>query len=156
MNAIELPICRQRGSEFFPDRWMCRSPRVVAPQGVTAELCRTACPYRDHEREQAVASNERAGGVGCGVAIGTYDSLHASKRRFGTHAVELNLAVLRANCGPDVPILVCDDASPRNSQRRYREVCEKYGAQFSTNRQRMGHSSGDMVVFHKAIRWARR
>jgi len=90
------------------------------------------------------------------VAIGTYDSLHPARRRYGTQAVEMNLAVLRGNCGRDIKILVCDDASPRSSQRRYRELCEKYGAEFSTNRKRMGHSSGDMIVFHKAIRWARR
>ena len=90
------------------------------------------------------------------MAIGTYDSLHHGRQRYGTHAVEMNLAVLRGTCGWDIKILVCDDASPASSRRRYRAVCEKYGAEFSTNRTRMGHSSGDMIVFHKAIRWARR
>ena len=91
-----------------------------------------------------------------GVVIGTYDSLHPGRRRFGTQAVELNLAVLRGTCGPDVKILVCDDASPATSRRIYRALCEKYGADFSTNRARMGHSSGDMIVYHKVLRWARR
>jgi hypothetical protein len=91
------------------------------------------------------------------VAIGTYDSLHPGGRRFGTEAVELNLAVIRARCGYDgVSILVCDDASPLTSQDRYRQICEKYDAEFTTNPERMGHTSGDMIVFHKAILWAKR
>ncbi len=135
---------------------MCRSARVVATQGATAELCAKVCPYVDHDGETAIGASAAAGGVGYGVAIGTYDSLHPGRMRFGTHAVEMNLAVLRGTCGPDVKILVCDDASPAGSRRRYRELCEEYGADFSTNRTRMGHSSGDMIVYHKAIRWARR
>jgi hypothetical protein len=103
-----------------------------------------------------IPARTAAGGAGYGVAIGTYDSLHRPRRRFGTEAVEINLAALRGHCGPNLRILVCDDASPRRSQRRYRELCKKYGAEFSTNRKRMGHSSGDMIVFHKAIRWAKR
>jgi hypothetical protein len=154
MKSLELPQCRHRGPEFYPGRGMCRSSRVVAFQGTTAELCGTVCPYVDHEGERAADRNAAVGGDGYGVAIGTYDSLHPGKRRFGTQAVELNLAVLRGTCGPAVKILVCDDASPASSQRSYRELCEKYGAEFTTNPKRMGHSSGDMIVFHKAIEWA--
>ena len=157
MNPLELPQCRQRGPEFFPGRWMCRSSRVVAFQGTTAELCRASCPYVDHEDERpARAIVAPSGGEGHGVAIGTYDSLHPPRRRFGTHAVELNLTVLRRTCGPAVKVLVCDDASPPRSQRRYRELCDHFGAEFTTNQERMGHSSGDMIVFHKAIEWAAR
>jgi hypothetical protein len=155
MNPPGLPRCRHRGPEFFPGRWACHSDRVVAFQGATAELCGNVCPYPDHEGGR-VAPAVATAGEGYGVAIGTYDSLHPGKRRFGTEAVELNLAVLRATCGEGVKILVCDDASPPRSQRRYREICNRYGAGFTTNRRRMGHSSGDMIVFHKAIRWARR
>ena len=125
------------------------------PKGVTADLCRAVCPYVDHDgdrpRDRSAATRV---GSGYGVAIGTYDSLHTARRRLGTEAVELNLASIRANCGPDVRILVCDDASPRASQRRYRKICDEYDAEFTTNLQRMGHSSGDMIVFHKAILWA--
>jgi hypothetical protein len=156
MNDPELPRCRQRGHEFFPGRWMCHSNRLVAFQGATADLCRQACPYVDHAGERPIERSADVPAVGYGVAIGTYDSLHAGRRRYGTEAVELNLAVLRANCGNEVKILVCDDASPASSQRRYRQLCEKYDAEFTTNARRMGHSSGDMIVFHKAISWARR
>jgi hypothetical protein len=133
---------------------MCHSPRIVASHGTTAELCRTICPYVDHEGTGTIAGKHAITGRGYGVAIGTHDSLHGTGRRFGTEAVELNLAVLRATCGSAVRILVCDDASPRNSQRRYRAVCARFAAEFTTNRRRMGHSSGDMIVFHKALRWA--
>jgi len=68
--------------------------------------------------------------------------------------VELNLAAIRENCGSDVRILVCDDASPPDSQRRYHQICEEYHAEFTTNPVRMGHTSGDMIVFRKAIDWA--
>ena len=155
MNDAAMPACRHRGAEFAPGRWTCSSPRLVVPKGVTADLCRTVCPYVDHDGvELSRPIIARGAGSGCGVAIGTYDSLHADGRRYGTESVELNLAVIRANCGRDVRILVCDDASLPNSQRRYREVCEKYDAEFTTNARRMGHTSGDMIVFHKAIRWA--
>lgn len=156
MNSQELPQCRQRGAEFFPGRWMCLSSRIVAAQGATAELCGKVCPYVNHVGERPMTGNAAICGDGYGVAIGTFDSLHSRNRRFGTEAVELNLAVLRRQCGMEIRILVCDDASPPDSQRRYRELCQKYGAEFTTNRKRMGHSSGDMIVFHKAIRWARR
>jgi hypothetical protein len=113
------------------------------------------CPYVDHDGGQPPRLGIATGvGSGYGVAVGTYDSLHSDGRRYGTEAVELNLAVLRANCGRAVRILVCDDASPPDSQRRYRDICQKYDAEFTTNSRRMGHTSGDMIVFHKAIVWA--
>lgn len=151
-----LPPCRHRGHEFYPGRWVCASPRVIAFRGATAELCAGVCPYVDHEGQRSATENSRVGGAGYGVAIGTYDSLHSPGRRFGTEAVELNLSVLRARCGDDIQILVCDDASPPKSQHRYRQLCRKYGAEFTRNRRRMGHTSGDMAVFHKAIRWAKK
>jgi len=135
---------------------MCMSPRLVACQGVTSDVCSEICPYVDHEYPPPKSSESAPDlGEGYGVAIGTYDSLHDDCRRFGTEAVKLNLAVLRATCGKDIKILVCDDASPSASQRCYRRLCEEYGAEFSTNQERMGHTSGDMIVFHKAIHWAR-
>ena len=137
MRSFELPRCRQRGPEFFPGRCMCRSSRIVAFQGATADLCANVCPHVDHDGDRAVPPLWTAGGSGYGVAIGTYDSLHRPQRRFGTEAVEINLAALRGNCGPHLKILVCDDASPRSSQRRYRELCAQYGAEFSSNRKRM-------------------
>lgn len=154
MNLPALPACRHRGPEFFPGRWMCLSTRVVAVQGATAELCGRVCPCPDHAGDRTVSGIEPAAGQGYGVAIGTFDSRHSGHRRFGTEAVELNLAVLRRNCGNEIRILVCDDGSPADSQRRYRDVCAAYGAEFTSNRERMGHSSGDMIVFHKSLEWA--
>lgn len=155
MTPDQLPACRHRVAEFYPGRWLCSSQRLVTPKGVTGEICRSICPYVDHEESaSSTHSSNAAHGAAYGVAIGTYDSLHAPRQRFGTEAVELNLAVLRESCGTGLRILVCDDASPRSSQRKYREICKKYSAEFTTNRRRMGHSSGDMIVFHKAIRWA--
>ena len=155
MTKAALPSCRHRGAEFAPGRWTCGSPRLVVPKGVTEELCCKVCPYVDHDATPPPTPATRPpAGCGFGVAIGTYDSLHADGRRYGTESVELNLAVLRATCGRDLRILVCDDGSPPASQRRYRDLCAAYGAEFTTNAQRMGHTSGDMIVFHKAIEWA--
>lgn len=156
MSAMTLPQCRHLGAEFAPGRWICFSPRLVAAKGVTDDICRDVCPWVDHAGERDVAAPPPvAPEADHGVAIGTYDSL-VRGMRYGTEAVRLNLAVLRANCGPDLKILVCDDASPPDSQQRYRALCKEYGAQFQTNRYRMGHTSGDMIVFHKALHWARR
>lgn len=153
MNATGLPQCRHRGAEFAPGRWICFSPRLVAAKGVTGDICRNLCPWADHESESgAEAKSENVVGCRHGVAIGTFDSC-VGGRRYGTEAVRLNLAVLRATCGPDLRILVCDDASPPASQQRYRALCDQYGAQFTTNPRRMGHTSGDMIVFHKALHW---
>jgi hypothetical protein len=153
---MTLPPCRHRGDEFFPGRWVCSSPHVVAFRGATAELCAKVCRFVDHEGQHLAADCSSVGGTGYGVAIGTYDSLHSDGRRFGTEAVELNLSVLRATCGHEIEIIVCDDASPTSSQDRYRRLCRKYGAKFTSNRRRLGHTSGDMAVFHKAIAWAKR
>ncbi len=156
MNDDGLPKCRHRGGEFAPGRWSCGSSRLVAAKGVTRHVCREVCPWRDHEVEAAPRGPTLADlGSGYGVAIGTFDSLDRRGKRYGTEAVKLGLAVLRATCGKSVRILVCDDASPEPSQRRYRALCEKYDAEFTTNPVRMGHTSGDMIVFHKAIHWAR-
>jgi hypothetical protein len=155
VTDVHIPICRHRGTEFAPGRWPCLSSRLVVPKGVTADICGSVCPYCDHEdqhaQEHSIPSDS---GTGYGIAIGTYDSLHAHQKRYGTEAVELNLAVIRANCGDELRILVCDDASPPESQKRYLKICDRYGAEFTTNNERMGHTSGDMIVFHKAIRWA--
>lgn len=155
----QLPACRHRGPEFAPGRCSCYSPRLLLPLGTDAELCRCHCPYVDHARD-VTGDTSHAGiatddGEQHGVAIGTYDALQG-RHRYGVEAVHLNLAVLRARCGWDVRILVCDDGSPADSQRHYRRLCEEYQADFSTNSRRWGHTSGDMIVYYKAIRWARR
>lgn len=89
-----------------------------------------------------------------GIVIGTYDSAGQDGRRHGVASVELNLAVIRARCGA-VPVLVADDASPPCSQWGYRAICLKYGAQFVTSPQRLGHTSGDIAAFGRGLAWAR-
>ena len=81
-----------------------------------------------------------------GIVIGTYDSLVGPNLRQGVISVELNLAVIRAQCG-DIPVLVSDDASPPSSQLAYRAVCARYGATFVSGSTRLGHTSGDIAAF---------
>jgi len=180
-----LPACRHRGAQFAPDRWVCSSPKLVVSAGVRGNFCRSTCPYVDHALESEEANgvppdatgglqdeskiktgpstrpcaqrDDASLGAGYGVVIGTYDSRPPSGQgRYGVEAVHLNLAVLRANCGPDVCILLCDDASPPESRRRYRELCRRFQAEFVSNPVRLGHTCGDMAVYHRAVRWAHR
>ncbi|HEY8506001.1 MAG TPA: hypothetical protein VIL46_15555, partial [Gemmataceae bacterium] len=49
MSAPEPPPCRHRGPAFAPGQYTCSSPKLVIPGGiVTAEVCRTHCPFVDH------------------------------------------------------------------------------------------------------------
>ena len=50
MNPLPLPVCRHRGEQLLPDRWLCYSDRLVLRNGlVSSETCRSRCPYVDHE-----------------------------------------------------------------------------------------------------------
>lgn len=153
-----VPPCRHRASEFAPGRFLCHSPRLVLPRGAAAEICARKCWCVDHPLDDDSSPPETEQGAGVtgpdGVVIGTYDSL-SGQHRYGVEAVRLNLAVLRANLGFAVPVLVCDDASPPESQRQYRHVCEQYRATFISNAHRLGHTSGDMGVYFQGLLWAR-
>jgi hypothetical protein len=66
--------------------------------------------------------------------------------------VELQIKTIRETCG-DVPILVCDDCSPKADQ--IEQVCKRYdGVTFSNNQIRMGHYAGDLSVFRRGVEWA--
>jgi hypothetical protein len=88
-----------------------------------------------------------------GIVIGTYDSLGPQNLRHGVPSVELNLTVIRAQCG-NVPVLVSDDCSPPESQFAYRAVCARFGATFVSNEKRLGHTSGDIAAFGRGLEWA--
>jgi len=45
---MELPPCRHRGAQLVSGNWDCRSPKLIAPKGVNADIC-CRCPYSDHE-----------------------------------------------------------------------------------------------------------
>ena len=50
MTQSQLPKCRHRGSQVAPGRWFCDSTKLVIPgRVVTADICRSMCPYVDHE-----------------------------------------------------------------------------------------------------------
>lgn len=87
---------------------------------------------------------KRSGDALAGVAIGSY----------GWPALaELQVRVIRHHCG-DVPILLCDDASDEGPA--FREIAARYpGVTFETNKQRLGHTGGDLAVFFKAALWGR-
>lgn len=59
-DEMKLPICRHRGEELAPLRWRCLHPGVVAPGGVSVEIC-AACAAggyfcdRDPEPHQVAA-----------------------------------------------------------------------------------------------------
>jgi hypothetical protein len=78
-----------------------------------------------------------------GLVIGTYG---------GLPFVHLHLECWR-RLYPHIPVLVHDDGSP--DQDRLRELCTAYGADFTSNPERLGHQHGDMSVFSQGFQWAR-
>lgn len=78
-----------------------------------------------------------------GVCIGSYKM---------PEVVDLNIRVIRASCGP-VPILVNDDASPDGE--RLAAICKAHSdVTLHTNKQRIGHTGGDVSAYHNAVVWA--
>ncbi len=47
MTRTELPLCRWRGPELAPDRYVCSSAKIVAPRGAPAAIC-AVCPFANH------------------------------------------------------------------------------------------------------------
>lgn len=81
-----------------------------------------------------------------GVVIGSYGM---------PGVVELNIAAIRHTCGP-VPILVVDDATPKNEGgSRIASITERYqGVELITNQANMGHAPGDLECFRQGLLWA--
>lgn len=84
----------------------------------------------------------RADEPAVGVAIGSYK---------WPELVTLQIQLIRATCGA-VPILVSSDHPPSHSA--IAAICAAYpDVLFSPNAQRIGHTGGDVGVFHKATLW---
>jgi hypothetical protein len=65
--------------------------------------------------------------------------------------VELQIKVIRHNCGP-VPILVSNDDP--NGADRLASICKRFDdVTLDNNRERIGHTGGDIACFHKGITW---
>ena len=108
----------------------------------------TRCCAHCSDREAFLPADDspftaRLGDPAVGVVIGSY--------KF-PGLVELQLRAIRHWCGP-VPVLVSDDCSPHAGELA--RVCEREGAEFSPNPERLGHTGGDLAAFWKGIRWAR-
>jgi len=84
-----------------------------------------------------------------GVVIGSYGM---------PGVVELGIAAIRDTCGPDVPILVHDDATPTNEGRaRIQSIPSRYpGVQLYTSHACNGHANGDLQAFRRGLEWANR
>ena len=64
MSTAALPVCRHRGAELLPDRWECRSNRLVLRTGlVSGEMCAARCPYVDHECDAPARTEPDAPGL---------------------------------------------------------------------------------------------
>ena len=80
-----------------------------------------------------------------GVAIGSF--------RWPS-LVALQIAVIRNTCGP-VPILVSNDDP--STHERLKTICERFeDVELDTNPERIGHTGGDIAVFHKGIKFGAR
>lgn len=82
-----------------------------------------------------------------GVVIGSYGM---------PGAVELNIAAIRATCGPCVPILVYDDHTPlEEGGDRIRTIPYRYsGVELLVSDQNHGHANGDVQAFRAGLEWA--
>jgi hypothetical protein len=67
--------------------------------------------------------------------------------------IHLQLEAWRRLCR-DLPVLVIDDCS--NEQERLKELCDCYGAEFISNKERAGHFSGDMKAIITGFVWAQK
>lgn len=60
MPVSSAPACRHRGKRIGAQRWICRSPKIVASLGlVTADQCAGECPFVDHP-----STNEQSAPLG--------------------------------------------------------------------------------------------
>lgn len=78
------------------------------------------------------------------LVIGTYASVPY---------VHLGLESRRRYC-PGVPVLVHDDASPK--QAELADLCRRYGASLQVNSVKRFHTVGDLSVFLGGLTWAQR
>ncbi len=58
----------------------------------------------------------------------------------------------RKRFAPAAPVLVHDDGSHLSPELR--ALCEKYGADFESNRSRLPHHLGDLSAFYGGLKWA--
>ncbi|HEY1188515.1 MAG TPA: hypothetical protein VGE74_12760 [Gemmata sp.] len=97
---------------------------------------------RSCDRCPQYAAPEREGDPRCGVAIGSYK---------WPELIELQIRLIRATCGP-VPILVSNDHP--DSAAALGRICAAHPAvTFVTNPERLGHTGGDLAVYHRAALW---
>ena len=77
-----------------------------------------------------------------GVVVGTYAAVPY---------VHLQLEA-RRRLFPNVPMFVHDDGS--HEQERLKELCDRYGADFEANSERLPHHLGDLSAFVGGLKWA--
>lgn len=92
------------------------------------------------------SSEQRVGGP-YGVVIGSYGM---------PGVVELGIAAIRSTCGPDVPILVHDDATPFGEGReRILSIPRRHkGVELFVSTTSKGHANGDLQAFRRGLEWA--
>lgn len=78
-----------------------------------------------------------------GMVVGTYAAVPY---------IHLQLEARRRLC-PNVPMLVHDDGS--HAGDRLKALCDRYGADFEMNSQRLPHHLGDISAFVGGLKWAR-
>ncbi|MDY3555298.1 hypothetical protein R5W24_004439 [Gemmata sp. JC717] len=86
---------------------------------------------------------EREGDPRCGVAIGSY---------LWPELVELQIRLIRATCGP-VPVLVSND-HPESAAALLAIAAAHPDVTLATSPERLGHTGGDLAVYHRGAKWA--
>jgi hypothetical protein len=72
MTTSLLPRCRHRGARLSSDRWTCTSPKLVVPDGVSAEVCARHCPFVDHEHVSALNLCPQSGRPNLQLVVSRY------------------------------------------------------------------------------------
>lgn len=100
----------------------------------TSKAC-NSCPHKDTSKE---------GDVPCGLVVGSY---------LWPSLTEMHIKLARRVLGRHVPILIVDDKSDATEKRE--AICKKYGVDFFTTGERIGHVGGDAAAFRYGLEWAK-
>lgn len=149
-GRLSLPVlarepCAYEGRILSPCH-SCQSEQRHVRDCELHGTCTRAEAHKDVDRVCATCptytSPEREGDVRCGVVIGSYK---------WPELVDLQIRVIRSTCGP-VPVLVSNDHP--GSHDTLASICSGHpDVTLLSNPERLGHTGGDLAVYHRAVTW---
>ncbi|MDB5392238.1 MAG: methyltransferase family protein [Planctomycetaceae bacterium] len=98
-----------------------------------------------HAGQRLIRPSQRSATSAFGVVIGSYAQ---------PLWVRANVAAIRNRLGTNVPILICDDASPNDEMTILRRIADEQDCQLHVNPVHLGHYYGDINAIKTGITWA--